>query len=235
MAEQVVKKPTKEELMAYIYPKKVTCTVCDKEFTQQMVRKTKLKVLSVDTDFKSTYKDIDPNRYEIMLCEHCGFAALPAHFDKVVNRQRQAILEKISPSYKHKVYPVPLSVEDCEAIYKQAFKCAEAMDAKVSVKAFLSLRLAWVFREEGRKDDERKYLKDAYEGLKEAFSTENFPLGNMDDSTAKYVIADLARRIGLMGEAMKWVADVVVARGISPGLKEKAGRLKDMIREGKIE
>ena len=231
MAQQVQAANT-DELMAYLYPKKFTCTVCENEFTQQMVRKTKLKVISVETDFKSVYKDIDPNRYEVMLCKHCGFAALPTHFDKVVNRQREAILQKIKPEYEHIEYELPYSVDSAEAIYAQAFKCAEAMNAKVSVKAFLSLRLAWVFREVGRKDDELKYIKVAYEGLKEAFSTENFPLGNMDESTAKYVIADLARRLGLMGEAMRWIADVVVAKGISQAIKEKAVLLKDLIREG---
>ena len=224
--------PTKEDLLAYLYPKKHTCTVCDFEFTKQTIRTTKLRVLQVETDFRSKHKDIDPNRYEVLLCRNCGFAALPAHFDKIVNRQREAILTKIKPSYKHVEFEMPLSLDDAVATYKQAFLCAEAMDAKVSVKAFLSLRLAWVYREEGRSADEAKYIKDAYEGLKEAFSTENFPLGNMDEATAKYLIADLARRSGQMGEAMRWVADVVVARGIPSAIKEKAVRLKDLIREG---
>ena len=232
MADQNVVAPTKEDLTTYLYPKKFTCTVCDTEFTKQMVRTTKLRVLSVDTDFRSAYKDIDPNRYEVMLCRHCGFAALPNHFEKVVNRQKEAILQKIKPNYKHVEYEMPLSLDDAAAIYKQAFACAEAMDAKVSVKAFLSLRLAWVYREAGRKSEELPLIKDAYEGLKLAFSTENFPLGNMDEATAKYIIADLARRTGQMGEAMRWIADVVVARGISSSIKERAGRLKDLIREG---
>ena len=232
MTDQQEIAPTKEELLAYLYPKKHTCTVCDTEFTKQTVRITKLRVLQVDTDFRSKHKDIDANRYEVLLCSSCGYAALPAHFDKIVNRQKEAILTKIKPNYKHVEREIPLSLEDAAAIYKQAFLCAEAMDAKVSVKAFLSLRLAWMYREAGRKEEEAKYIKDAYEGLKEAFSTENFPLGNMDESTAKYLIADLARRSGQMGEAMRWVADVVVARGISSAIKEKAVRLKDLIREG---
>ena len=232
MADQNAVVPTKEEVIAYLYPKKFTCTVCDGEFTKQMVRTTKLRVLQVDTDFRSAYRDIDPNRYEVILCSHCGFASLPTHFDKVVNRQKEAILQKIKPEYKHVEYEMPLSLEDTVAIYKQAFACADAMNAKVSVKAFLSLRLAWVYRDAGRKEEELLLIKDVYEGLKEAFSTENFPLGNMDEATAKYVIADMARRTGQMGEAMRWVADVVVAKGISSSIKERAGRLKDLIREG---
>ena len=87
----------------------------------------------------------------------------------------------------------------------------------------------------GRHDLEREHVKAAYEGLLVAYSNERFPLGNMDESTAKYVIADLARRNGQMGEAMRWVADVIVAKGIPSSLKERAQTLKDLIREGKID
>ena len=232
MADQNAVVLTKEEILAYLYPKKIMCTVCDKEFTKQMVRTTKLRVLSVDTDFRSAYKDIDPNRYEVTLCSNCGYAALPTHFDKIMNRQKEAIIEKIKPNYKHVEHEMPLSLDDTVSIYKQAFACADAINAKVSVKAFLSLRLAWVYRDEGKKDEELLLIKDVYEGLKEAFSTENFPLGNMDEATAKYIIADMARRTGQMGEAMRWVADVVVGKGISSSIKDRAVRLKDLIREG---
>lgn len=217
---------------ALLYPKKHVCTVCETEFSKQTVRTTKLRVLQVDTDFRSAYKGIDPNRYEVLLCPNCGFAALPIHFDKVVNRQKMAIMEKIKPNYEHVEYDMPLSLGDAAAIYRQALLCAEAMEAKPSVKAFLSLRMAWMYREVGNKSEETRLIKDAYEGLKEAFSTENFPLGNMDEPTAKYLIADLARRAGMMGEAMRWVADVVVAKGISASIKERAVSLKDLIREG---
>ena len=234
MADQNASAPTNEE-MSYLYPKKFTCTVCEGEITKQMIRTTRLRPLHVDTDFRSEYKVIDPNRYEVILCKHCGFASLPTHFDKVINRQKEAILTKIKPEYKHVEHELPYSLDAAVAIYRQAFACAEAMEAKVSVKAFLSLRLAWVYRHAGRKNEEIPLLKDVYEGLKEAFSTENFPLGNMDEATAKYLIADMARRTGQMGEAMRWIADVVVARGISGQIKERAGRLKDLIREGKTD
>ena len=227
--------PAMQDAKAFLYPKTFNCTVCEKDFVQQMVRKSKLRAVHVDMDFRSAYNGIDPNRYEVMLCSNCGFATLPTYFDKLMQRQKDAILQKIKPDYKHVEHEVPYSLDAAVERYEQAIRCAEAIDAKVSVKAFTCLRLAWVYRDVGRRDDELKFIKIVYEGLKEAYSTEKFPLGNMDESTAKYVIADMARRLGLMGEAMRWVADVIVAKGVSSGLKEKAVLLKDMVREGNTE
>lgn len=234
-AENKEKPLTEEEILAYLYPKSYECPVCDKEFTEFILRKSKLRVVTVETDFRTIYKDIDPNHYEVIFCSHCGYATLHNYFDSPTERQRKLIKEKICSVYKPHEFIMPLPLESVMERYKQALKCADAIEAKESQKAFICLKLAWVLRGKGDKEKEMIFLKQAYEGLKLAFGQERFPLGAMDESTAKYVIADLARRLGEMGEAMRWVGDVVVARGIPGALKERASLLKDLIREGSRE
>ena len=223
--------PTKEEILAYMFPKEFHCPVCDKSFFDFVLKKSKLRTISVDTDYRTVYKDINPNYYEVLFCTHCGYASLSSYFDKITESQQKTIAEKVSPNYKPHEFPSPLTLESAIERYKQALVCATAINAKASHKAFINLRMAWLLRDTKHKDIELKFTRDAYEGLKEAFSTERFPLGAMDEHTAKYVIADLARRLGEMGEAMRWVGDVVVARGIPGALKERATNLKDMIRD----
>jgi len=224
--------PTEEEILAYLFPKSFKCPVCDKEFMDFQIKKSKLKSIGTDTDFMTTFKDIDPNQYDVLFCVHCGYAALSNYFDKIVMRQQALIREKISPNYKPMEFPVPLSKEHVIQRFKQAIMCAVAMDAKASQKAFISLKLAWVLRKMGQRELEKRFLKDALDGLKSAFTTERFPLGNMDESMAKYMIADLSRRSGDLGEAMRWVGDLVVSRGLPGTLKERASTLKDMVKEG---
>jgi len=230
---QPQEQPTEEEILAYLFPKSHKCPVCDKEFMDFAIKKSKLRSIGTDTDFLTTYKDIDPNHYEILFCAHCGYAALTNYFNVIVSRQQALIREKITPNYKPMEFPVPLSLEHVVQRYKQALACAVAMDAKPSIKAFINLKLAWVLRKTGRsKDLEIRFLKEALAGLKSAFTTERFPLGNMDESTAKYVIADLARRTGDFAEAMRWVGDLIISKSIPGSLKERAANLKDMIRDG---
>ena len=225
--------PTEEEILSYMYTKEFECPVCEKLFMDFVIRRSKLRVLKVETDYHTIYKDIDPNHYEVLFCTHCGYATLNNYFDKITERQKAMIREKICVNYTPMEFPVPLSIENVIKRYRQALDCAAAIDAKASQKAFINLKLSWVIRADKKlKEIELKFLRAAFDGLKEAFSTERFPLGAMDESTAKYVIADLARRLGEMGEAMRWVGDVVVARGIPSALKERASDLKDLIREG---
>jgi len=231
-SEQTEPQFSEEELLSYLYPKSFTCIVCDKEFTDFIVRKSKLKVEDMDTDYMTKYKVINPYHYDIVFCSHCGYASLSSFFDKITMRQQQMVREQISVNYKPTEFHMPLSIESVMKRYGQALLCARAIDAKDSQKAFLNLRLSWVLRTAKRKDIELKFLREAYEGLKKAFTTERFPLGGMDEPTAKYMIADMARRLGEMAEAMRWIGDVVVARGIQGALKDRASLLKDMIRDG---
>ncbi|MCL2218162.1 MAG: DUF2225 domain-containing protein [Defluviitaleaceae bacterium] len=232
VAEQPTNQPTEEEILEYLFPKSFRCPVCDKEFMDFIIKKSKLKSVDTDTDFMTTYKDIDPNQYDVLFCTLCGYAALSSYFEKITARQQAMIREKISPNYKPMEFPMPLSKEHIIHRFKQSILCAAAIEAKASQKAFISLKLAWVLRKMGQKELEKRFLKDALEGLKTAFTAERFPLGNMDEASAKYIIADLARRTGDLGEAMRWIGDLVVSRGLPGSLKERASNLKEMIKEG---
>ena len=224
--------PTEEEILAYLYPKSYHCPVCEKDFSDFAVRKSKLRTQKIDSDFYTRYFVMDPNHYEVQFCSHCGYAALANYFDRITDRQQTMIKEKITPHHKPVEFPMPLSMEHVIMRYEQAAKCAEAINAKPSQQAFIFLKTAWVYRSIDEKNKELGNLRIAYGGLKEAFSSENFPLGNMDETTAKYVIADIARRLGLFGEALRWVGDVIVAQGVSSAIKERALLLKDAAKEG---
>jgi len=143
--------------------------------------------------------------------------------------------EKVSPNHRYRDFEMPLSPADALTRYKMALACAQAINAKASQKAIICLKMAWVYRDAKDEKSELTLLRFAYNGLKEAFTTETFPLGAMDEPTAKYMIAELARRLGEYDEALRLVSDVVVATGIPGTLKERAQDLKDMIREARGE
>ena len=223
--------PTEEEIMSYLYTKSLTCPVCGKTFLSWLVRRSKLRQTKVDMDFRTSYKVINPSLYDVTLCNFCGYAALSNYFDRITPKQQDLIKEKITPEYKHVEHEVPLSPKDALARYKQALACAQAINAKVSQKAIICLRMAWIYREANDEKNELALIKIAYSGLKEAFISENFPLGNMDEPTAKYMIAELGRRLGEFDDALRLISDVVVAQGIPGTIKERAKELKELVRE----
>ena len=135
--KQQAETPTLEDLMNYLYPKTFTCPVCNKEFMDFLVRKSKLRQVEVSRDFRVIYQDIDPNLYEVTLCSHCGYAALSNYFDRINSRQQDLITEKICPTYKHIEVDIPLTKANALARYKQALTCAAAMGAKSSTKSII--------------------------------------------------------------------------------------------------
>ena len=232
MSEQVNKKLTEEELMAYVYPKNVICPVCNREFIDFLVRRSKLRQVGRDTDFRMHYKDIDPNLYEVMLCTNCGYAALESQFNKILSKQQELIQEKITPNFKYVEFSMPMTPQDALTRYKMALTCAQAIGAKASQKAVICLKMAWIYRDAKDEKSELTLLKLAYTGFNDAFTTENFPLnGTMDEPTVKFLIAELARRLGDFDEAMRMIGDVIVSRATPSHLKDRAQDLKELIKE----
>ena len=223
--------PTKEELMAYLYNKTYVCPVCQKQFEDTVIRRSKLRKTYTEIDFRSHYKDIDPNLYEIAICTFCGYGAMANYFDRITPRQQEWIEEKITPNYKYKEYDLPLSPADAMDRYKHALACAQVINAKASIKAIMCLKMSWIYRDAKDEKAELTLLKFAYSGLKEAYTTENFPLGTMDENTTRFIIAEMARRLGDFDEALRMISDVITSRTVPSLIKERAQDLKELIKE----
>jgi hypothetical protein len=126
---------------------------------------------------------------------------------------------------------MPLSLEQAAERYRMALYCAAVTGLKNSHKAILCLKTSWIYRDLNDKANELLFLKNAVTGYKEAYKTESFPIGSMDEQTTQYLIGELLRRCGESSESMRWISQVVVSRNVSPKLKERALLVRDLIRE----
>jgi hypothetical protein len=231
--KQKEKKTVKpENPMDYLYLKDTECPVCNGHFEAFVIRKSKLRVIETETDLKTTYHTIDPNLYDVMLCTLCGYAALVTYFNHISEKQKEQVQSLVSPRYISKDYPVPLTPENGVERYKLALLCAAVTGMRAGQKAILCLKLAWIYRDLADKTNEQLFIKNALIGLKEAYKSESFPIGAMDETTVKYLIGDLLRRSGQLSEAMRWISEVVTGRNTSRRIKNRALQVKDLIREG---
>ena len=232
MSEQEQKQEsTAEELLSYLYPKAFKCPVCTQEFNNFIVRRNRLRLVKTDIDFRSYYKVIDPNDYEVVLCTHCGYAALSSYFDKILNKQKALIKEKITPNYTPAIHEVPLSKQDVLTRFTMAIQCAKAMGVKVSQESFIYMKVAWFYRGLEDTKNEKVFLRAAYKGLKTAFSEEGFPIGNMDEPTTRLILGDFARRLGEFEESLRWIGEVVINPAVTHVIKERAQMVKELARE----
>lgn len=227
-----------------LFDKKYTCPVCDNNFTAKTVKTGKTKLVRSDMDLRNVYEDIEPLKYDVILCPKCGYAALTRFFPNVTSAQQKYITDKITPNFK----PMAEDGDDYtfdQALtrYKIAFANAVVKMSKVSEGAYLSLKTAWLYRsykeslsmdasaaeEKALKLEklEKENLRKAYDLFIKAVQTEEFPMCGMDEGTVDYLIAVLAMEFGDYYDSSKVVSKLLTSYSASARLKDKARDLKE--------
>lgn len=227
-----------------LFDKHYTCPVCDISFKSKSVRVGKAKLIEKDTDLRPVYDGIDPIKYDVIVCDKCGYSALTRYFGKLSARQMKEIYDNIGSHFHGIDNNVEMyTYDDAITRYKLALLTAVVKRAKNSERAYISMKLAWVFRgkrltlkrgDAGIKElyaNEMECIKNAYEGFCEAISSEPFPISGMDENTLQYVMADMARRLRKYDEAIKLLGRIITSKDVSPRLKEQALTLKEIIKE----
>ena len=195
---------------------------------------------------------MDPLKYDAVVCEQCGYAALTKFFQGIMLRQQKLIKEKISSSFKGinndlQVY----SYDEAILRHKMALLCTVVKGGKDSEKAYNCLKLAWMLRGkrenlslEGSKakqiekellKEEKNLLLKAYAGFDAAFSNEPFPMCGMNQYTVMCIMADLARRSGQYQVSKRWISLILVDKATPDRIKNKMRDLKELVtREEKM-
>lgn len=229
-----------------LFDKKYTCPVCDKEFISKMIRSNKVKAVSQDTDLRSKYQPADALKYDALMCPNCGYAALSRFFNFMLPAQAKMIKENISENFKGiEIKGDFYTYDEAIARHQLALACAVVKKAKNSEKAYTCLKLAWLFRGKAEslpkdtenydeaikelQEEELELLNNAYEGFTSAYSTEDFPMCGMDETTMNYLMAELARRTKRYDEAKRLITKVLTSRNANERIKNKARDIKDLI------
>lgn len=245
----VISELPKEEKMIreedYLFRKTYNCPICDNEFKTLTVRAGKIRSNGQDEDLRPLYKEMDPLKYDPIVCPKCGYAALSKYFDNIIPMQRKSIRTEIEPKFKGiDVSKDFFDYDEAIMRYKMVLMCDVIGLAKNSRKAYTCLKLAWVIRgkleKEGEKlppsecemlrADEMECIQNAYEGYILAFSNEDFPMSGMDEITVTYLTAALAFKLEKYRESLQLLSKIMENRAVSSRIKEKALDLKDKIR-----
>lgn len=228
----------------YLFEKSYVCPVCDNKFKALAVRTGKAKMLGQDEDLRPRYEGVDPLKYDAILCNRCGFAAISRGFTNMTSRQIKGIKEQVSANFK----PLPqagdtYSYDDAIVRHKIALICAVVKNAKLSERAYICLKMSWLIKSKmesvtsdsdeykGLQEDVKECVQDAYDGFSQAFSKEAFPMCGMDEMTVAYLLAELARELGKYDEALKMAGRIISSKAANPRIKDKTLDLKEHIKQ----
>ncbi len=248
------KEPVNEK--EYLLSKKVECAVCYKEFQYLQIKTNKTRRLEPDLDLRPRNVPVDPLKYGVISCPYCGYSALTKNFPMISQGQRKLIRENICERFRQtQEYPVeyydyPLAIE----LHKRSFLNSVEKKSKMSELAYTCLLIAWLNRgyaeeiteraggEDALKPDEKKridmlhaeeekFLAQAYKGLVDAMANETPPFCGLDMHTVQYLIAALAHHNNEDAVAIRVLSDLIIDKGASSHVKDKARRLKEIIKE----
>ena len=250
---EIKKEPPKKKLQLvneedYLFDKKYKCPVCDSDFEARTVRTGKVRIKGVDIDLRPDYDELDQNKYDVIACPMCGYAALGRYFPNLNKYQVDEIRVKICMNYRHEPNKGPIyTYEYARRLYQLALANAVVKKAKNSEKAYICLKSAWVIRGETQRLDpeeagyearkkendeqEKELLTNALNGFVMARQSEEFPIAGMDSTTLDYLIAALAMETDQYDVAGRMISEILTSRVANSRIKDKARLLKDMLAE----
>lgn len=242
-ADESVIVEAKPQEKDFVFDKVTECPVCGKSFSVKIMKTGKAKLLGTDLDLRPRYAGVDAVKYDIILCTKCGYAALGRFFPNITMGQAKLIRENISKSVRLNPYDGEIYTYD-EAIerYKLTLANAVVKRARVSEKAYICLKSAWLMRgyaehleELGQTDkiadikaQEEQYIQNAFNGFVEARNTENFPMCGMDEGTIDYLLAVLAMRLKKYDVSAKLIGNILTSTA-GARTKDKARELKEQL------
>ncbi len=243
--EEVKEETPQNKEKDYLFPKTYDCPVCATKFKEITVKANRARLVHMDRDLRPVHDEIEPLKYEAIVCPKCGYAALGRYYGTLAPSQTKAIRENISGSYQGNTEEKETyTLEDALERNKLCLLNAIVKHAKASEKAYICLKCGWLVRcmkeallkeapedtakLKELKEQELEYLKNAYEGFVNARMTEsNYPMCGMDEMTVDYLVAALAMDIGQYDVATKMIASILTSTSATPRIKDKARDLKD--------
>lgn len=189
--------------MEDLFWKKMKCHVCSNDFESPRVRRSRYSVASVDTDFCTYYKGLNPLYYSVAVCPACGYA-FTENFKKPGKKEVEEMRAALSP---------PLEDLNTERTFEMAVESFERAIASACLQkernallAGLHLHLAWVFRHAGKEAEEKEQLERALDSYAQAFE-KDAEISN--EARLLYLLGELNRRLDRPDEAVRWFSKVI--------------------------
>ena len=228
--EAETKKEKVFDIDDYIYPKRFDCPVCLKNFITFVPKWSKMRLQGTDYDLRAIYEPINPMFYDVIVCEFCGYSAVSESFSKITERQSEFILSEISPNFKPYVYPKEPDIDMVIDRYKLALLSSTIKRAKFGEKAYVCMKLAWLYRIKGDElENEKMFAQLASRGFANALADERTPIMGLEEGTILYLIAAFSKFLGQNKNAMKILSTIIVSKKASERLKNRARDLKNEI------
>ena len=231
----------------FLFDKSYDCPVCGEKIKARTLRAGKARLIRSDMDLRPVYENIEPLKYDPVVCPKCGYSALARYFSTILSNQVKEVKENICQSFQGNIKEQEAySYEDALYRYKLCLANAIVKKAKASEKAYICLKAGWLLRSyqenlqasqeetdpkklEELKAQEQEFLQNAMEGFFAARQTESYPMCGMDETTVDYLSAVLAMEHGQLDVASRIISTIITSPSANARMKARARDVKETI------
>jgi uncharacterized protein (DUF2225 family) len=193
-----------------IYDKETKCPLCQQSFNTTKVRKSMVKVMGHDTDLKPLYEDgkINPFFYNVHVCRHCGYSFTEDFTPYFAPGTADVLRASVSDHWVEQDYSGERTPSKAIKSYKLALYSGVLKKEKHLTLAGLALRTAWIYRDLGRKKEEKRFMSIAVREYEEAFSKEDVT-AKMSEIKVLYMLGELNRKLGRHDKAVSFFSKII--------------------------
>lgn len=205
-----------------LYRVKVTCLCCETVFETSKVRPSFKKVVKTDTDFCTYYKDINPDYYVVRVCPSCGFSFTESFSQNLLPARKKHYLDTIGSKWQSKRdYGGERDAAMAMETFKLALITGQTVGEKERVIASILHHIAWMYRRDGKTEEEKRFLEYALDSYVRVYETDREA---NNSARLMYLIGELNRRLGRFHEAVRWFSRVVQDHSIMDATMIRASR-----------
>ncbi|AEH50361.1 DUF2225 domain-containing protein [Pseudothermotoga thermarum] len=210
--------------MPTFWKKSLVCLVCGTTFEAVRVFTDAIRIKDRDSDLKPTYEGVNYLLFQPITCPNCFYTTFEEDFGKPVKPEVLEKLKKLTAKLKNAV-KIDLSenrtLKDGISIYTIMTAVYMLMEKPLKT-AEAYLKLAWLYREFGSEEEEKKALKSALNFFLESYTKE--ALSDEQQAMVLFYLGEINRRLGNKKDAIKWFSQLIKTYGGSNSLYVKLAR-----------
>lgn len=196
-----------------LYDKKFSCPFCKEAFTSKKVRSRFVKPLRTDSDFGPLFdanEENNPLYYYVIVCPHCGFSFTEDFSKNISQMNRNKIQQEITDKIEKTIdYCGPRDFDLAVRASKLAIYTGQLLQEKHAVMGNLCLRLAWLYRGAGKKEEETRFLQLSAIEFEQSFINTDFNSETTPEMQILYLVGELNRKLGNYQQAVNYFSKVV--------------------------
>ena len=215
----------------FIYMKKIKCPICNNSIEIQDVRFTKLAIEIVDPDFRKHFVGFEPLWYSVQICPQCNYASLVEDFDKITEKVKNAMSQKLSQQKVEVAakFPAQRNIDQVFTSYYLALYWLKGITTDKLQEGKLWLRLAWLYEDVNDLELSKMASEKALTLYKDLYHNSRRQSTVEQDQRLTMLLGELCIRNDLRDEAQQYFRDTIVHKGGNKVMNETArDRINDI-------